>query len=135
MDMEKCNPVSRPGLQVTDKYLAIEEQLPELLARLYRRVTARLLSVAGQRQDAHQAVKELARRMRSPTNIYWARLKRVMRYLVNKRISTWRFQPTASEARDNELTATSDSDWGGCVKTRKAQPESCSDTLEARSLR
>ena len=33
--MEKCNPVSMPGLQVTDKDLATEEQLPELLARLY----------------------------------------------------------------------------------------------------
>ena len=33
------------------------------------------------------------------------------------RISIWKFEPTASEARDNELPATSDSDWGGCLKT------------------
>ena len=120
MDMAKCNPVSTPGLQVTDKNLATEEQLFEVLAGLYRRVTGRLLYVAGQRPDAPQAVKELAREMSSPTYIHWAGLKRVMRYLVNKRISIWKFEPTASEARDNELTATSDSDWEGCVKTRKS---------------
>ena len=42
-----------------------------------------------------------------------------MRYLVNKRTSIWKFEPTTNEARDNELTATSDSDCGGCVETRK----------------
>ena len=31
MDTEKCNPVSTPGLQVTEKDLATEGQLPELL--------------------------------------------------------------------------------------------------------
>ena len=61
------------------KNLATEEQLPEVLAGLYRRVTGRLLCVGGQRVDVQQAVKELARGMSSPT---------------------------ASEARDNELTAT-----------------------------
>ena len=71
MDMEKCNPVSTPGLQVTVKDLATEEQLPEVLAGLYRRVTGRLLCVAGQRPDVQQAVKELARGMSSPTNIHW----------------------------------------------------------------
>ena len=43
MDMEKYKPVSTPGLQVTEKDLATEEQLPEVLAGLYRRVTSRLL--------------------------------------------------------------------------------------------
>ena len=42
-----------------------------------------------------------------------------MRYLLNKRTSIWKFEPTISEARDNELTATSDSDWGGCVENKK----------------
>ena len=119
-DMEKCNLVSTPGLQVTDKDMATEEKLLEVLAGLYRRATGRLLHVGGRRSDAQQAVKELARGMSCPTNIHWARLKRVMRYLVNKRISIRKFEPTASEARDNELTATSHSDWGGCVRTRKS---------------
>ena len=74
------------------------QQLPDVLAGLYRRVTSRLLHVAGQRPDAQQAVKELARGMSSPRNIHWARLTRVMRYLANKRISIWKFEPTAGEA-------------------------------------
>ena len=104
LDMEKCNPASTIGLHMTEKDLATEEGLPEVLEGLYRRIRGRLLCVEGQRPDAQQAVKELARRMSSPTNIRWARLKPVMRYLVNKRI--WKFEPTASEAQDNELTAT-----------------------------
>ena len=75
---------------------------------LYRRVTDRLLCVAGQRPDVQQAVKELERGTSPPTNIHWARLTRAMRYLVNKRTSIWKFEPTANEARDNELTATSE---------------------------
>ena len=43
MDMDQRNPVSTPSLQVTEKDLATEEQIPEVLARLYRRVTGRLL--------------------------------------------------------------------------------------------
>ena len=77
--MEKCNLVSTLGLQVTDKDLATEEQLSELLAGWYRGATGRLLYVAGQRPDAQQAVKELARGMSSPTNIHQARLKRARR--------------------------------------------------------
>ena len=37
-----------------------------------------------------------------------------MRYLVNERRSIWM---SASEARDDGLTAPSDSDLGSCVKT------------------
>ena len=70
MDMEKCNPVSTPCLQVTEKDLATDDQFPEVLAGLYRRVTGRLLYVAGQRLDVQQAVKELARGMSAPTNIH-----------------------------------------------------------------
>ena len=63
--MKKCNQVSARDLEVTDKDLATKEQLLELLA-LYRRETGRLLYVAGQRPDAQQAFKELARGMSSP---------------------------------------------------------------------
>ena len=86
-DVEKCNPVSTPSLQVTEKDLATEEQLPEVLAGLYRRVTGRLLYFAGQRLDAQQALKKLARRKGYPTNIDRERLKRAMRFLVIKQIS------------------------------------------------
>ena len=70
---------------MTEKDLTTEEQLPEVLSGLYRRV------VAAEPPDAQQSVKELARRMSSSTNIHWAHLKRAIRYLVNKRISIWKF--------------------------------------------
>ena len=86
VDVGTCDLVSAPGLQVTEKDLVTEEQFPAVLTGLYRRVTGRLLYVAEQRPDVQQAVKELA-----STNIHWARLKRAMRYLVNKRTSIWKF--------------------------------------------
>ena len=84
---------------------------PRSVGRIVSTSDGRLLYVAGQRPDLQQAVKELARGMSSSTNIHWARLKRKMRYLVNKQTSIWKFEPTINEARDNELTAASDSDW------------------------
>ena len=56
VDMEKCNPVSTPGLHLTEKDLVTEEQLPAVPAGLYRQVTGRLLHGAGQQPDAQQAV-------------------------------------------------------------------------------
>ena len=74
-DLETRNPVSTPGLPMAGKDLVTEKQLPAELSGLYRRATGRLLSVGGQRPDAQQAGKELARGMNSPTNDNWARLK------------------------------------------------------------
>ena len=59
--------VSTPALRVTQIGLATEEHVSTVLAGLYRRVTRRLLYVAGQRPEAQQAVKELARGMSSTT--------------------------------------------------------------------
>ena len=109
--MEKCNLASTPGLQVTEIIGLVE---------MHGRVTGRLLHVAGHWPEAQHALKELGRGMIPPTNIHChARLKRAMRCLVDKRTSIWKFDPSASEARASELTATSDSDRGGCAKTRK----------------
>ena len=116
MDMEQCTPARRPGLQVREKDLVTEEQR--------RDCTEECQGVTRQRPDAQQAVKALARGMSSPVNIHWARLQRVMRYLVNKQASIWKFKPSASEARDNELTATSHRVIGAVVRKRhETQPK------------
>ena len=52
MHMERRNPVSTRGLQMTEKDVMTEKQLPAVLAALYRRVTGRLVHVAGHRPDA-----------------------------------------------------------------------------------
>ena len=83
MDTEKCNPVSTPSLQVTEKGFVTAEEFPAVLAGLYRRVTGRLLKATGQRPDTQPAVKELVRGMSSSTHVHWVRLKRVTCYLVN----------------------------------------------------
>ena len=120
MDMESCNPVTTPSLNVTEKDWNDAVQLPDSLAAIYRRATGSLLYVAGQRPDAQQAMKESARGMQHPTNVHWARLKRVLRYLVTRRVAEWSFEPTRERACCEEITATCDSDWGGCTPTRRS---------------
>ena len=85
MDMEKCNPESTPGLQVTEKRLGDRgAAAPRSVGRIVSTSDGPTSLCGRQRPDVQQTVKELARGMRSPTNIHWARLKRAMRYLVNK---------------------------------------------------
>ena len=91
MDMEKCNLVSTPGLQVAEKDFATEEQLPSALTGLYRWVTGRLLNVAGQRSNAQQDMRERTCTRHELSN------KRSLatsetRHAVNKRLSIWKFE-------------------------------------------
>ena len=78
--MDMCNHVSTPGLQMTDKDLATEEQLPELLARFHRRVTGRLLYVARQREGAC-ARNEFSNKHSLGTS------GRVLRFLVKRQLA------------------------------------------------
>jgi len=86
-------------------------------ARLYRGVAARLNYVAPDRSDIAYAVKEAARNMSSPTASGLRRLKKIGRYLIGvpRLVSkfNWQDMPTV-------VTAFTDSDWAGCIRTAKS---------------
>ena len=69
------------------------------------------------RCDIQFAVKELSRHMSSPTDSSWNQLKRLGRYIIGKprAVSYFRWQEEASL-----IQAFSDSDWAGCVRTRRS---------------
>ena len=54
-------------------------------ARMYRGLVARANYLAQDRTDISIAVKELCRHMSSPRDSNWRALKRLARYLVDKR--------------------------------------------------
>ena len=73
--------------------------------------------MAQDRLDISFASKEVSRGMSCPTRLDTVKLKRLIRYLSGARRKaikhTWQ-DPT------EQLTVYSDSDWAGCVKTRRS---------------
>ena len=84
---------------------------------VYRSATMRLSYVAQDRIDVQFASKELARHMQEPTEWDLQQLKRCIRYMMGAGRVIQRFHQQASPER--QVTC-SDSDFAGCVRTRKS---------------
>ena len=68
------------------------------------------------RPDLGAAIQILSRFMESPDHTHWEAMKRVFRYISHTKDLGLKFQKI-----DNfELTGFCDSDWGGCVDTRRS---------------
>jgi hypothetical protein len=109
--------LSAPGTSSKDfESPGEEEDLPEQTARLFRSFAARANYLALDRPDISQATKELCRRMSAPRVADLRALSRVARYLVGAcRVVyeyPWQRRPV--------LKAYTDSDFAGCVATRRS---------------
>jgi hypothetical protein len=63
-------------------------------------------------------IKDVSKEMANPTRGSWIRLKKVVRYLLNREVVVWEFPwQVEGEVQANLLT---DSDWGGTNKDRKS---------------
>ena len=69
------------------------------------------------RADITFIVNELCQKMSNPSQQSFTRLKRLARYLKHER--QWR-QVFKYEKIGEEVTAFTDSDWAGCIETRKS---------------
>lgn len=113
LGLERSNPVVTPG---ENKDIKDEQPLSPRDASMYRALVARGLYLSQDRSDICYAVKELSRRMSDPTASDWESLKRLGRYLVDKRRYKVYYH---YQDRPNELTVWTDSDYAGCLRTRK----------------
>ena len=86
-------------------------------AALFRRGAAQLNYLAQDRLDLSYASKEVARHMARPTLGAEAHLRRVVRYL--RRYPRW-VVTYEWQGAPGGVTAFTDSDWGGCVRTRRS---------------
>jgi hypothetical protein len=107
-------PISRESLE---EMQMDGEELSSQEATEFRRLVARLNFLGQDRPDIQFSVKELSRKMSSPTMGAWRAVKRLGRYLMKVMEVQIVFD---SEGLESEIMAYSDSDWGGCVSSRKS---------------
>jgi hypothetical protein len=117
LDLRGSKSVGTPGTKNNNESEKEEEPLEIEFHTKYRALVARANYLAQDRCDIQYAVKELARKMSSPTKADWVSLKRLGRYLVGlPRVITkfkWQSRPVA-------VRAFCDSDWAGCARTRRS---------------
>ena len=107
--------VATPGVNETDQE-SFEPWNVKSSTKL-RTLAARANYLAQDRYDIQFAVKELCRSMSSPTERFWARLKRLAKYLVGKPRAVHLFE---YQGNVEEVTVWADIDYAGCSTTRKS---------------
>ncbi|MDA8583666.1 Ty1/Copia family ribonuclease HI [bacterium] len=95
----------------------LNEELGPGDATMYIAIAAGANYLAADGPDIMYAVKELCRGMANPTNIYWHKLKRLGRYLVEHGRNVLKFK---WQGHESEVIGHSDSDWAGCRVTGKS---------------
>ena len=115
LDLRLCKDADTPGVKADE----VEEQGPmtNADASRFRRGAAKVNYITADRPDLAYASKELSRCMSSPKNGDEIKLKILVRYLHRYprwiTFYAWR-SPTVG------LYVYTDSDWGGCTRTRKS---------------
>ena len=109
------NGVDTPGVKSDAE--SSEEPMSKADASRFRRAAAKINYLAQDRLDIAYASKELSRHMASPKCGDEVLVKRVVRYLKQhpRLVVEYNWQDDASE-----ISVYTDSDWGGCVKTRRS---------------
>ncbi len=118
LGLESARDVVTPGIS-----RSADEPIPEAIelspgdTTLYRACAARCNFLGLDRPDLQYAAKEVSRGMSKPTQENMTDLKRIARYLKKypRAVFEYKFQLPPKRIR-----IFSDSNWAGCVKTRKS---------------
>ena len=97
-----------------------EQSSPKLSperATKFRALAARANFLAQDRPDIQYAVKEIARRMSTPSEDDWILIKRLARYLVGAPRAVLNFY---WQQMPKEVDVFVDADWAGCKHTRRS---------------
>ena len=112
MNLETANVVSTPGVKESGGEGPLSNQGTE-----YRAIAARSKYLAQDRPDIQFAIKEICRSMSKPDEEDWNKAKRFGRYIKGepRLVQTFVFQKMPES-----IEAYADSDYAGCIKTRKS---------------
>ena len=116
-ELGNASSLSTPGCNEDKREPGGEEQLCPRMSTAFRRSAAMANYMAQDRPDISFASKEVSRGMACPTRLDTVKLKRLIRYLsgARRKAIMYKWQnPT------DQLTVFSDSDWAGCIKTRRS---------------
>ena len=119
MNLESAHGVNTPGIKTIDKTVGENDEVPLEPddATAYRAGAARCNFLALDRPDIQFAAKEVSRSMAKPTRGDVPKLKRLARYLKDYPRAVFKFQ---FQAPQNVIRIYGDTDWAGCIKTRKS---------------
>ena len=101
--------------------LHADKPLPRHKVSHFRALAARANYLAADRPDCQYAAKKICRWMDQPTEWGVLALKRLARYLVGKPRLIWHYRWQQSLTMD----VYSDTDWAGCLRTRKSTSGGC----------
>ena len=114
--MVSGNPSVVPGVKLQEEDGDEEELAGEDLTR-YRSVVATANFISQDRPDVRFAVKELRREMARPMFASWRKLKKLARVVQKIKLDV--------DGVGNEVKIIVDSDWAGCLQTRKSTNGGC----------
>ena len=121
LNLEGAKTLGTPGCKPTAEQLLEDKPLPKAQETPYRAVSARANYLAADRPECQFSAKELCRWMSSPHASGLAGLKRLGRYLEGRRRLVFKYPWQSADLIDTY----SDTDWAGCVRTRKSTSGGC----------
>lgn len=121
LNLGGCRGVSTPGVKVAADNILADQGIPVSRHRLFRALAARANYLAADRPEIQFAAKEICRWMSSPSVGGVTAMKRLGRYLQcqSRVVYKYKFQTIS------RVDVYSDTDWAGCVKTRKSTSGGC----------
>ena len=121
LGLEGAKRVGTPGMKQTKEQVDADTELPASKHTAFRAVAARSSFLSIDRPEVQYAAKEICRWMSKPTAYGVQAPKRLGRYLDSHRrvVFEYPFQDA------NKLDIYSDTDWAGCIQTRKSTSGGC----------
>ena len=113
--------LSTPGLRPTKSQVEDDKPLGKDKHTLYRGVAARCNYLSSDRPDVQFPAKEACRFMAAPSELSLVALKRMGRYLNDRRRIVYKYPFQKVDG----IQVYSDTDWAGCPRTRKSTSGGC----------
>ena len=85
----------------------------------YRMLAERLNFTAQDNPARQYTAKEICRNMARPEAAHFAKIKKLARFLLGVQTVEWEY-PWQEEQEAVKVQAFSDSDWAGCLRTRRS---------------
>ena len=122
LEGDGVNGVLTPGVKLQASQVQREKILPEDQHTRFRALAARANFLAADRPDGVMfAAKEVCRFMSKPTDLAMSALKRLARYLKAQPRLVFKYPRQEADCVD----VYSDTDWAGCVRTRRSTSGGC----------
>ena len=101
------------------KDAADSQELDIQECKSYRMLAARLNFIAQDNLAIQYSAKEICRNMARPETAHFAKIKKLARFLLGVKTVEWE-HPWQEEQEAVKVQVFSDSDWAGCLRTRRS---------------